>query len=403
MNNSLAPQNEGVQALESEISLLDIIQFVRSTWKKLAIAALAGAALGLVGWIVLASYAAQYMLINTSNNNISNSTISYALDLVTWKTLQKGLPSLAAQVIEEGKAQEGQIAIMKTFSNEQWWQKNAVPVFALSKADMKDLAAISKDLDLASTTILSLTLTADGASKLAAIDNVRSAANFLRTGGAYLQLRNIINSYESEVISAQSDLQKKITSAEIEMSFQLQRAKNLEDLYKRFPGSSNVNQSVFDPKDSGAKYMSISTQIIAINNDINKSKEDLQRYRDRQDQIAILKSFIEKANPLIHQTFDGLALGRQLLEVEQSVRADLVKDDVKKREVLDNLRANLSLVEARFTRGLEANTAPTTKKTGVVKSAVGGLIGMLFLVFILLLAQRVWASIQVGENSRPIK
>jgi len=74
-------------------------------------------------------------------------------------------------------------------SDEKWWQKNVVPTYALSKADTKDLAGISKDLDAASTTIINLTLTAGGKSKELVIDNVRSVAKFLRTGGAYLHLR----------------------------------------------------------------------------------------------------------------------------------------------------------------------------------------------------------------------
>lgn len=382
-------------APESEISLLDIVNFLADSWKKLAIAGLLGGILGLSGWFFLASYTAEYVLLN-NNNNGNNS---YALDLLSWKVLQKSLPNLAAQINEEQKAPENQAQVYKTLADEKLWQKNVKPTFALSKADIKDLAAVGKDFDQASTTILSFTLDMAGSSKSAAIDNVKVAADFMRTGSAYLQLRNLINSYESEVISSQAELQKQVTSAEIEMSFQLQRAKNLEELYKRFPGNSSVNQSVVDPKDSGAKYLSISTQIVAINNDINQSKESLQRYRDRLAQIAVIKSFIEKANPLVYQTFDGLALVNQLLEVEQFVRADLAKDDIKKQEVLDKLRANLYAVQARFTRGLEAITAPTSGgKKGMIKSAAGGLAASLFLMLIILLGQRVWISIKGGNT-----
>ena len=40
-------------ALESdaEISLLDIVNFLQGAWKKLVIAAIVGATLGLVGWL----------------------------------------------------------------------------------------------------------------------------------------------------------------------------------------------------------------------------------------------------------------------------------------------------------------------------------------------------------------
>jgi hypothetical protein len=309
--------------------------------------------------------------------------------------LQKSLPNLAAQINDEGKASDSEAYAFKALASEAWWQKNIKPSYALSKADIKELAAVGKDLDVASSTIVNFTLEMTGSSKAAAIDNVMVAAKFMRTGSAYLQLRNLINGYESSIISSQADIQKLITSTEIEMSFQLQRAKNLEELYKRFPNKSNISQSVVDPKDSGAKYLSISTQIVAINNDINQSKENLQRYRDRLAQIIVIKAFVEKANPLVGQTFDGLILDKQLMEAEQQVRSELAKDDLKKQEVLDEIRASLYAVEARFTRGLEATTAPTSGgKKGMIKFTAVGLACAFFLMLITLLGLRAWLGIK---------
>ena len=138
---------------------------------------------------------------------------------------------------------------------------------------------------------------------------------------------------------------------------------------------------------------------MSLYNDINQSKENLQRYRDRLFQIAVIKAFIDKANPLVGQTFDGLALGDQLLDVEQLVRADLAKDDIKKQEVLDKIRANLFAVQARFTRGLEATTAPTSSgKKGMIKSMTGGLAAAFFLMLMALLGQRVWSNVKGGAK-----
>jgi hypothetical protein len=374
----------------SEISLLDIVTFLQESWKKLAIAAVMGAVLGLAGWFFLGNYQAEYVLLNNNNNNNN----SYALDLVSWKTIQKSLPNLAAQIEEEGKAPENQATLYKTLANEQWWQKNAVPSYAISKADTKDLASISKDLDLASTTILSLTIKADGSSKGKAIENVRAAAIFLRTGSAYLQLRSILNSYETEAISTVADLQKRITTAEIEMGYQVQRAKALEDLHKRFPGGNNTSNQVVDPKDSGAKYLPLATQIIAVNNDINQSKESLQRLRDRLTQIALIKTFLEEAVPLAEKTFDGIILGDELLAIETKLRAKLPKDDIKQQEVFDQLRTQLLFIKSRFTKSLDANTAPIAKKNGMIKITAGGLAGAFFLMLLVLLGQRVGFSIK---------
>ena len=377
----------------SEISLLDIVNFVQESWKKLAIAAAVGAVLGFASWNFLGSYQTEYVLLNNNNNNNNNS---YALDLVSWKTIQKSLPNLAAQIEDEGKAPENQTALYKTLASEQWWQKNVVPSYAISKADTKELALISKDLDLASTTILSLTIKVGGPTKEKAIENVRAAATFLRTGGAYLQLRSILNSYETETISTVADLQKKITTTEIEMGYQMQRAKSLEDLHKRFPGGNNNNNHVVDPKDSGAKYLPLTTQIIAINNDINQSKESLMRLRDRLTQIALIKTFLEEAIPLAEKTFDGLLLGDNLLAIEAKLRAKLPKEDIKQPEVFDQLRTQLLSVKSRFTKSLDANTAPTATKKGMIKTTAGGLAGAFFLMLLVLLGQRVWTSIKSG-------
>ena len=393
------PIDNDLTQREAEISLLDIVNFVQESWKKLAIAAAVGAVLGFASWNFLGSYSAEYVLLNNNNNNNS-----YALNLVSWKVLQKSLPNLAAQINDEGKAPDNKESIFKTLASETWWQRNVKPSFALSKADIKDLAGVGKDLEQASTTIINFTLDATGSSKAEAIDNVKTAANFMRTGSAYLQLRNLINSYEGSVISSEADVEKLITSTEIEMIYQLQRAKNLENLYKRLPNNSNVNQSVVDPKDSGAKYLSISTQIVAVNNDINQSKENLQRYSARLAQIKVIKGFIEKANPLLGQTFDGLVLVQQLLEVEQLVRSELVKGDIKKQEVLDEIRASLYTVQARFTRGLEAATAPKSSgKKGMIKTTAGGLAGAFFLMLLVLLGQRVWVSIKENAKSSGAK
>ena len=382
-------------SIESEeISLLDIVDFLQSTWKKLAIAAALGAAIGMASWFAMGNYEAQYVLLNNTNN--TNNTNTYALDIVSWKTLQKSLPNLAAQVLDDGKVPQGQENLYRSLENDQWWQKNVIPSYAISKADTKDLAGISKDLDAASTTILNLTVSAQGKSKASAIDNVRAASLFIRTGGAYLQLQNLLNGYEGETISTVADIQKKITTTQIEMGYQVERAKQLEELHKRFPAGANVTGQVVDPKDSGAKYLPLQTQIVAVNNDINASKENLKRLSDRLKQLAIIKQFVQAANPLLAKTPDGLALANQLLDLEDQLRKGLSKDDANAQEILDNLHAQLLQISTRFTKGLEANTAPVAKKQGLIKATAGGLFAAFFLMLLVLLGQRVWQTVKSG-------
>lgn len=380
---------------ESEISLYDVANFFLDSWRQLLLAAILGLFLGLGGWYFLASYQAEWVLHNNTTSSASaDAPSSYALDLVSWRTIQKSLPNLADQMLEEGKAPQGKASLYRGMTDAAWWQKNVVPNFAITKADTKDFASLGKSLDGASTTILSLTVKAAGGSREDALDNVRSATQFLLKGGAYLQIKSLINSLESETIGTAADIQSKITDTQIELGYLRDRAKSLEQLLKRFPGSTGATQQVIDPKESSAKYLPLSTQLIAVNTDINLANESLTRFADRLAQIALMKTFLEQALPLVGQNLDGITLAKALLEVEGKLRAQLKADDAKARQSLDALRSQLLSIESRFTKGLEANTAPNAQKSGVLKSAAMGLFAGLFLALAFLLGARAWKLVR---------
>lgn len=285
-----------MQSDEGEISLSDIVEFIQESWKQILAAGIVGAVLGFGAWSFFGSYKAELILLNNTNTNTNIN--AYGLDLVTWRTLQKSLPNLASQMRADEKLSSDAKIMYREMDNAKWWSKNIIPTYAISKADAKDLAGISKELDSASTTILSLTVYADSASKTDSLEYVRLAARFIKSGGAYLQIKSILNAYEGESIGTVADIQNQITATEIEQNYLKERVKSLDELHKRFPGNAGANQQVVDPKDSGAKYLPLTTQIIAVNNDINQNKERLIRLNDRLNQIALIKQFLVEALPL---------------------------------------------------------------------------------------------------------
>lgn len=382
---------------DAEISLLDIVDFFAQSYQKLLLAAMVGLGLGFANWYFLASFQAEWVLHNNTTSSASADTpSSYALDLVSWRTIQKSLPNLADQLIEEGKAPQGKTSLYRAMSDSLWWQKNVIPNFAITKADTKDFASLGKSLDSASTTILSLTVKAAGGSRDDALDNIRSATQFLLKGGAYLQIKSLINGLESETIGTAADIQSKITDTQIELGYLRERAKSLEQLLKRFPGSTAATQQVIDPKESSAKYLPLSTQLIAVNTDINLANENLTRFADRLAQIALMKTFLEAALPLVAQNLDGITLAKALLGVEAQLRGQLKADDAKARQSLDALRSQLLSIESRFTKGLEANTAPNAQKSGMLKAAATGLLAGLILALALLLGTRAWRLVRTA-------
>ena len=386
IQNSPNPlSNEQSREFEAEISLIDIVNFLQGAWKKLAIAAVVGAILGFSNWYFLGSYNAELVL----NNNGGT-------DLVGWRSLQKTLPNLADQIIDEGRVPEGQESLYRTLSNADWWQKNALPVYAMSKADTKDLASTA-GLEAAGTSIVSLTITAGGSTKDKAFDNVRGAKNFLLKGAAYLAIKSLFSAQESQLMSVDADLAKKINNTQVELGYQQERLKSLEALAKRFPGEQKTIIQVVDPKDSDAKYMPISTQIIAANTDINGSKESLERLKDAQAQMAILRSWVKQVSPLMNgESYDGIALTKKLLEQESQLRATLNPSDPKSLAFVDGLRSTLLANDVRFSKGFEMNTAPTASKKAMIKSTAGGLAGLFFLMLLALLGGRVWLHIKSG-------
>ena len=208
----------------------------------------------------------------------------------------------------------------------------------------------------------------------------------------------MLNGYESQTISTAAEVQQKIANAQIELGYQRERVKALEELHKRYPNSPTgtiVNQQVESGGTNG-KYLPLTSQIIAANTDINQSKESIVRLQRRLDQIALTKTFLDQALPLQDQTFDGLALDKQLLEIESSLRAKLANDDSNGVDFLNELHAQLLAIQVRFSKGLEANTAPTSSKKGMIKTTAGGLAAAFFLMLLALLGQRVWVSIKSG-------
>jgi hypothetical protein len=253
---------------------------------------------------------------------------------------------------------------------------------------------ISKDLDSAATRILSFTINAGGQTKESALNHVRLASQFFRSGGAYLQLKTLLNGYESETIGTAAEIQNKLTQTQVDQRYYQERIKTLEDLLKRFPNRSSINMQLIDSKEGGSKYLPVENQLIAANNDLNQSKEVVSRLNDRLVQIKLMKQFLDQAIPLSENQTDGILLTRSLLTIEEKLRKDLAADDLKGRLALDQLRAQLLTIEARFVKGLEAGTAPIAKKTGMLKTTAAGIAIAGFLMLALLLGRKLLRNLK---------
>lgn len=381
---------------DREISLFDIVEFIQQSWKQLLLVGLVGAGLGFVGWFFLGTYKTELVILNNTNTdtNTDTNTNTFGLDLLSWRILQRNLPNLANQIEKNDMLAHNQQEIYRAMSNSLWWSKNVIPAYAISKADVKDLAMISKDLDSAATKIQSFTIITSGNSKESSLNNARLASQFFKSGGAYLQVRALINSYQGDVLGTGSIIQNELTKTQIDQNYHKERIKALEELLRRFPNRANVNTQFLDPKERGSKYLPVENQLIAANNDLNQSKETIKRLNDRLIQIKMLDKFIALASPQIEAEFNGITLVKSLLTIEQDLRKGLEPSNLNSYQALDKLRSQLLTIEMRFTNGLQANAPTGPKKEGMLKSSAGGAAIAGFLTLAFLLGRRLLSNLK---------
>ncbi|PUE51340.1 hypothetical protein [Limnohabitans sp. 2KL-51] len=363
---------------EFEIDFVALLDWLLANGMRLAMGAAGGLVLAVLVSMGFVNYQSKMVLINQG-----------AINFTEWKSLSKLLPALATQTIEAGAIAEADLAQVRAMRSEPWWTKNVVPTYSLSKADTKELASMSKQMtEAGGDTILNFVVSASASNKTEVEKNVAAAVRFMQQGVAFMSLQNFVNSYEVQVLNADSDLRKRVTQANIELKYLQERARNLERLRERFPGNTAVaNQQVVDLQDSNAKFMPISTQLVAVQSDINALQESLVRLQDQQVRQKVMADFVGQALPLMAKDFNGLTLVDQLLKIEQDLRAKADAQDINQQQALNNIQAQLVSTKTFFSKGLEVRLAPTTTKTtGVVKPALVGLfLGLLGMLGFLLL------------------
>ena len=385
MNQQVAeqPSNE-----EDGINFGQVIDFVGAEWKRLAIGAAAGLVLGAGGWAVLSNYKAEQVLVNNIRAGGEG-----AISFLSWRGLQQNLPLLASQLVEQKKVRPEDESQYRAMTSAQWWAKNVKPTYSLTKGDTKDFASLSKDLQDGATTILNLVVTANGSSKEAAIEHVTTATQFIKQGSAYLSVKNLIANWDSQKLNTEAALQKKITDTDVDLKFLRQRAANLEAMRQKFPQNVTVStQQVVDLKDSSAKYMPISTQLVAVNTEINNASESLERMRNELAQTKVMSEFLKQAKPVVDASTDGLALIEKLLEISQGLRAGAGAADVNAIQVLNNINAELVGVRTSFQRSLEADLLPQTSRSGPLQPVAGGLVGGFVVTLLYALGRRAYGA-----------
>ena len=166
-----------------------------------------------------------------------------------------------------------------------------------------------------------------------------------------------------------------------------------EALRQRFPANAVVgSQQVVDLKDSNAKYMPISTQLVAINTDINNTVEALQKMRDQSAQMQVMREFVAQALPVVDKETNGLTLADALLKIESALRQEVAADNTNAMQMLNSINATLVSARTSFTKSLDTDLVPQVTKPGPLMPAAGGVFGGAVAVLLYALGRRALAG-----------
>jgi hypothetical protein len=368
---------------EWTIGLSDIAQFVKESYKKIAVLALGGLVCAAIFTLAAGKYTASITLLNYAK-----------LDIPRIKYLQAALPKLSQ--MELVKASD------TSFGSEGLW-KSAIKVNNLvGKSDAKDLidpASLQSDR----FNIYAIEMIGKANTKKLAEERVQEITNFFTDGTVFIDLRDLVRHYELKVITTNAKLGIIILEAEVELAYIEQRIKNLNELKRKYPttitGQNNALQ-VVDAKDSSAKYLPILTQIIAANADQNNILELLQRRKEEGAQMRIYSSFVEKAKSFMDAGLKDPKLLANLLNILDEAKKEANTNYEK--FTLSTIEGDLNTIIAFKLYGLPQFGSITIIGPAYLKNIAIGLFGGAMVGILFALGLRVSQRFRAEMKAPPV-
>lgn len=375
--------NENELAQTKEINLRDLIINLVKSWRTLTGGALIGLLIAVASW-----YYQGYQAELTANAREG------ALDFVTWRTISGGLPFLANSLSQRQHPDPEAKRFYKKVSQPEWWQNNVIPVYKYSKDDVRNLGSVNQEaLNAGTTAITQLKIHTSSLSREEALDDATRVEALVRQGAKYMALKTLLNRYDNDVKQVPPTLMQKMSKDEVDLIYLERKAENLESLRNDFPEQIGaLTQPVMDPKDSGAKFLPLSTQILAAKTEINTVRESLTRSKDRLQQLSIVKAFLEKSLPLLDTEQSGFLIGTKLAAIEQEIRKTTDLSDVRNALALNTIAMDIENINSHYGRLFENDPAALVRRPALTLRAILGVIGGGFLGLLLLLARSLYIA-----------
>ncbi len=349
---------------EAEISLFDLINPLIERWKTWAGAACVGLVVGSAFWVSKgfdAELAARPVR---------------GLEFAQWRVRSDGLATLAEHLRDIPSTSPESKVLFDVISERGWWAKNVIPEYTYSRSDIKELNLSDKQLN--TTSINRLVIRARGAGRDDAVRMARDIERYIRDGGVYIAIKGVLSQYALDSQDIYQNLQAKISKDMVELEYLNKRAEAIKSLQKTHPeNEKSVPQALLDSKDNAAKYLPLSTQLVAVKTEINAVEESLSRSRDRLEEQQVIQQFLSKSLPLLEAETSGFALSAKLSEVEKEMRRSVDTSNLRQILALNLIAERLAGIEVSYGQLFEENSLVTARRAQKLPIALGSVVGLL--------------------------
>lgn len=383
--------NEGLGAEGGEADFWQMVELFSVHVKSLVLAGLVAAALGWGCWFALTPWnAVQVISVAKFGNEISS------VDYVTWRRLAQNLPLLARQQLDSGRIRDAsRAASFVLFADPAWWAQSVAPNYLLTKADVRNLATVSKQMqESVSDAILSISVSGKGRDSEELARRLELTADFIQQGAAYLAVQSLLAGYQFELSQAE-EVRRQILLNEVELGYLHERAAKMEKLRARLlhpkgsvsrqsreVGGDGFNDVPLEPQ------LIVDSRLVGIHADIHGLEEKNQRLHERLAQLELKERFLKSAFPLFESEANGLLLIEQLLNtLPMKEKSDIAGDHLL---TAASIRHDLAAIQVRYSDGLKKQPISKLTRPGPLPLVLGGGAVGALLMFLWVFMRESW-------------
>lgn len=385
-----SPEHEIEYLDEGEITFSDLMDYLQESWRGLMAGAVLGAVLasGLV--YAIAKYKAEIVLDNIEV--VGNRSLSFT----GWRLLSETLPLLANQLDEVANPQKHGADEAAWLASPQWWTKNVVPTYGLSKGDAKEFPALSDTLKDQYTTITNIKITYENRDEAVALKRAHRTADFIKNSALFTSLKSQVGIYLNESMATALNNSKALKAKQIELSYAQKRVEALQALIGKQNIGNPQDKISIDIQNGQGRYLPLQTQLNAELIGLDEIELELGKLDDQRVQNEVLEKFAHQAKVLVENAppLDGQALLSELLKLGQQLSANTPSDDLIRSSIALRIHSDLITTQMRFSSQMPVISSTVNKSPPVLQALAGGLFGGLLLAGVTTLFMRKYRSYQ---------